>query len=488
MSTPSQPWLNRLDDKINPIVVKELRQAINGRFIASILMLFLLISLATVAAFLLSDTALSDFEMGRSALMTLQGILLAVCLLFLPAYAGVRLAAERSDVNVDLMFITTIPARAIVWGKLLASLILAGLIYSACMPFMTVTFLMRGVDLPSILIVLVISFVIVSISVMLGLLVASISTNRGLRILLALGLLGAMGAAFAMTMEISYDVLQRGIASSMGTKEFWLPASVFALIASCVMALLYVWTVALVRPPSANRMLPVRITTTIVWALMGMFAIGNAVYYLDSAPVEMWVFFSGLFFGICTVIAVCERESWGPRVASSIPRNPVLRRIAFVFYSGAAGGLVWAWLGFVLTIVIGRSSAEPILSVMTTPEIFSFTVALMLYFYAFAMTAMLVRRYLLSKWLRPEHTWTLAVVMALLLIIVSASEMGMYRYSSHSFLSLLNPFIIVDHEEVSHDAILLYGSYSTFLTIIALPWILGQIRLFRPPVDHKQDI
>src|SRR5205823_4778714 len=80
----------------------------------------------------------------------LQGILLFTCLLFIPAYTGIRLAAERSDINVDLLFISTLRPRAIVRGKFVAALVLAVLIFSACTPFMTFSYLLRGLDVPSV--------------------------------------------------------------------------------------------------------------------------------------------------------------------------------------------------------------------------------------------------------------------------------------------------------------------------------------------------
>ena len=38
------------------------------------------------------------------------------------------------------------------------------------------------------------------------------------------------------------------------------------------------------------------------------------------------------------LISINERDSWGPRVARAIPRSQLLRPLAFLFYSGAAGG------------------------------------------------------------------------------------------------------------------------------------------------------
>src|SRR5262249_44079794 len=116
----------------------------------------------------------------------LQGILLATCMVFIPAYTGMRLGAERSDVHVDLFFITTLRPRAIIAGKFVAAIVLAILIFSACMPFMAFTYFLRGIDLPSIFFVIAFDFLVVTVTVMLAIFLAVIPANRILKALLGL--------------------------------------------------------------------------------------------------------------------------------------------------------------------------------------------------------------------------------------------------------------------------------------------------------------
>ncbi len=97
--------LAQTNDWLNPIVVKELRQAVKSRVVMAALMLFLLLQLGILLVFLLrSEYArlqTADLNAGREVFLTLQGILLGTCMLLIPSYAGVRLAAEHSDTNVD---------------------------------------------------------------------------------------------------------------------------------------------------------------------------------------------------------------------------------------------------------------------------------------------------------------------------------------------------------------------------------------------------
>ena len=82
------------------------------------------------------------------------------CLGFVPLYAGVRLSLERNDANIDLLFVTTITPGAIIRGKYLTAMALTLLIFSACMPFITFTYLLRGIDLPTIFYCLAVGFLV----------------------------------------------------------------------------------------------------------------------------------------------------------------------------------------------------------------------------------------------------------------------------------------------------------------------------------------
>src|SRR5436190_23282294 len=70
-----------LDDKLNPIVVKELRQAVQSRFVIAVLLLFLLAEVLLFGIFLAVNSragGLSSVEYhgGREAFAILQGIML----------------------------------------------------------------------------------------------------------------------------------------------------------------------------------------------------------------------------------------------------------------------------------------------------------------------------------------------------------------------------------------------------------------------------
>src|SRR6185312_5798138 len=116
-------FLSRLGDRINPIVVKESRQAVNSRIVAAFLLLFLTVEMVVMLLLISEREVSSEINMhaGREIFSVVQGVLLGTCMILIPTMTGARLAGERSDVNVDLLFISSLSPRAVLFGKLAAA-------------------------------------------------------------------------------------------------------------------------------------------------------------------------------------------------------------------------------------------------------------------------------------------------------------------------------------------------------------------------------
>ena len=212
-----------------------MRQAVKGKFIASVLMIFLVLQLMVIGGVLvLSNNLGSNFNIGRETFIALLGVLLGTCLLFLPAYAAIRLSSEKSDNNVDLFFITTLSPVQIIWGKLSSALVLTLLFFTACMPFLTLTYLLRGLDLPSVFILLAFDFLIVTATIQFGILLGCLpgkTLTRSIRFLIGLG---AVSGVFSIALGASGNMLFFGVGSVLSSWTFWGPALtviVFILLA-----------------------------------------------------------------------------------------------------------------------------------------------------------------------------------------------------------------------------------------------------------------
>jgi hypothetical protein len=512
-------FLANVDDRLNPIVVKELRQAVQGRFVTVVLMIFLVLQLVFLGLYLLLGEvggAAADLEAdhGRTAFSVLQAILLGTCMIFLPAYAGIRLGAERSDTNVDLLFITTLRPRAIIAGKFWASLILGILIFSACAPFMTFTYLLRGVDLMSILLVLGIDFLVVIATVQLAIFLGAVPGNRIIKSLLGVVGLGVLVFVFAMTLSTSMFLLLEGASFSlMDSPEFW---AVFCTILAggvTVFGLLFTWSVAMISPPSANKALPSR-----VFLLFAVPATALVVGYwnyrsrLFDVPLNAWLIFMGVVSCLQIMIAINEREYWTPRVGRTIPRHWWLRLPAFFLYSGAAGGLLFAlalfgmtWSGFLAIrslapatfagsiLYSGGGPFAPARFLDVTRNILHIVSLFGLYFLAYSMTAVLCRR-LMYRRVRIADTWLLmvfilAVGCAVPLVLSYTLHGQHWRYAEQYYWFLPNPIAaaiaVGENNIVQKQVFLLFVSiWAGLVTLANVPWFWKQVLRFRPFVSN----
>jgi hypothetical protein len=142
--------------ELNPIVIKELRQAVRSWTVTGMLLLFLAVLLVASLIFLVTQSFDSgaNMELGGEMFAWFLGILAFASVFFIPLYLGVRVAAERIENNPDLLYVSTLTPARIIFGKFLCGAYVTLLFFSACMPFMAFTNLLRGVDLPTVFLIL----------------------------------------------------------------------------------------------------------------------------------------------------------------------------------------------------------------------------------------------------------------------------------------------------------------------------------------------
>jgi hypothetical protein len=346
-------WTASAEDWINPVAVKEFRQAVQSRWVMAVLMLFLGINLIIVGGFLATspDAAVSAGH-GRDMFGGLLVLLMLTCMGFVPLYAGLRLSLERNDANIDLLFITTIRPAGIVRGKYFSAMALTLLIFSACMPFMVLTYLLGGVDLPTIFLLLAISYAACAVANALGICAGAVSGSWLFRCLAAGGVLFCLCYLGAGVISAIMEQLMRGRWLGAGSpSEFWGALGSIALLAVLAIGLLYVLSVALLSPKLSNRMLVPRLYLVSTWLITGGLMFFWGWLKSDIGPVEAWMVGSGIVWMITAVAAMSERDAWTTRVRRTIPRNPLLQSGAFLLYTGSAGGLIWSTLMFIATIV-----------------------------------------------------------------------------------------------------------------------------------------
>jgi hypothetical protein len=503
------PLVDKLDSLLNPIVVKELRQAVKSRIVMSALMLSLVVQLSI----LLLNLSFGDrqtgnainLHAGREIFQILQGILLGTCMLLIPTYAGIRLAAEHSDTNVDLLFISTLRPRGIIAGKLQASVVLILLIFSACAPFMTFTYLLRGIDIPTILLVLVLDFLVVLLTTQTAIFLGAVPANTGLKLLLGLIGLGLLASFFGSTMGFSIEMLDLGLGSRLDSVEFWLLAGAVAIAILATIGLMFTWSVAIVSPPSVNRALPVRLYLLGFWLVTGGVAALLTRYFHMPFPLYIWE--AAIMTLLCAQILVTinERQQWGLRVRRTIPRSLWLRGPLFLLYSGAAGGVLYSVLLIALTLGLlsvplrywvdfspGLAHLETVIGRRNTLAL----LLIALYAFDYCMLAVWLRNVLLYERVKAANTWVLALILWGLgfslpwpiLFLFQNEELRMGYVDPWCQIS--NPFSTIytcvmepnaNAQDFRDGCLLFLGGLGLLLLLGCLPWIARQVSRFRPP-------
>jgi hypothetical protein len=476
-----------------------------------ILLVFLGLQLFLVFAYLMlggesgGASGVINWTAGRSVFEFLQGMLLVTLMVLVPAYACIRLASERGDHNVDLLFISTLRPRNIILGKFFAALVLAVLVLSACAPFITFAYLMRGIDVPTILTILGIDLLCLLFGTMIALFLAAVPGGRVLKVIFCLIGFILLGILCVYLVFGTVTLIQFGARFS-DSREFW---EVSSVVTACVLGwvgLLFFYCVALVSPHSSNRMLAVRLYVTAVWLLSGaaLFLLPRA-----SAPgsfdmevgLRIWITMFTFLLGLQFLVSLCERDHWGPRVARSIPRRWWLRAPAFLFYTGAGGGVLLSVLLLAGTLLVGVWWAEyHDTRAGSTWSMYSYLGVFLiglLYLYCYGLSGVLARVYLLSGQVRSGYTW----VIVLLLIGLGSSVPAMIAYvlfpeqirtgTDGVWWKLPSPFVVVIecwpsggsrvNDDLATATFWFLTGWAALASVVCLPWLIGQMIRFRPP-------
>ena len=258
--------------ELNPIVIKELRQGVRSWTVTGMLLLFLIVLFITSLGFLVTQSfdVNASLGLGATLVSSFMVILAGASIFFIPLYIGVRVAAERQENNPDLLYVSTLSPTRIIFGKFLCGAYIAVLFFSACMPFMAFTNLLRGVDLPTIFFILGFLFLVVCATNMIAIFLACLPMSRPFKFLFVIyGIFQSFGI-IASLIGTSFTMMRSGVGTMMASRDFWIGVTTSVGIGVAITGLFFVLTVALISPPSANRALAPRIYITVIWLLGGL--------------------------------------------------------------------------------------------------------------------------------------------------------------------------------------------------------------------------
>ncbi len=231
---PLDAFGERLADRVNPIVVKELRQHLRTR---TFWVFFSLMLLACLGISLVAFVAAEDSEkVGAVTFFAFYVALSAVQHFVIPYTAYRSMAREQEDETWVLLSLTGLGPRRILAGKL-TSFMLQGLLYaSAAAPFLLFSYYLNGIDLPTIALAITLGAAFHVFLVSVAVSIATLAEAKLVRALLHFVVLGALavGAISGTSVTIA---LSEEFHRTSADREFWLGAAAafFAMVTTALL-------------------------------------------------------------------------------------------------------------------------------------------------------------------------------------------------------------------------------------------------------------
>ena len=145
------------------------------------------------------------------------------------------------------------------------------LIFSACMPFIVFTYLLRGIDITTIGYALVLGFLACAAFNALGVFGGCAPASRALRSIIGLltAYFGICGIGFLIgaIVNMSKYGVAWGFLGGASVWLYWAGVGTALLLEVLAIGLFYVFSVAMLSPKPANRMFVPHLYITVLWAI-----------------------------------------------------------------------------------------------------------------------------------------------------------------------------------------------------------------------------
>ena len=251
--------LSRASEWFNPILVKETRQALRSwNFSVTFLLMLVACWIVTMGGVAMIGPSIYYAAGGGFLLRGYYFILSLPLLVVVPFGAFRSLAAEREDNTYDLLSITTLGPRQIIGGKLTSAVVQMVMYYSAITPCLAFTYLLRGVDAPSIALLLTYTFFASLALSTLGLLLAALSRQKYGQLVLSIALVAILLNLFGLAQFVAGEIVGSGF-EWYDEANFWIGNLFCGAIYATSLALAFYAAAAMIAAPSENRSTSVRI-------------------------------------------------------------------------------------------------------------------------------------------------------------------------------------------------------------------------------------
>lgn len=336
-------WLASASDYLNPILVKETRQALKSRqFGLTFVLLLILCWVATIGGVALVGPGIYYSASGGMMLTAYFCILIFPLALVVPFSAYRSLTGEREENTYDLLRVSTLSPHQIIRGKLGSAVVQMGVYLSAVAPCVAFTYLLRGVDVVSIAVMLLYATLSSLGLAMIGLFAAALVQQKHGQVLLSVAFVTLLlGSAWGGVL-LTIGFLNYG-GSLIRDSEFWIVTGVLFSIYATTFVLIYLAAVALISYRSENRSTPLR------WAMLAQqtvfvgwmtlpWAMGE---FIDEVLLVAFLM-ATIYWYVMGTLLTTETAALSHRVRRDLPQSKIGRLLLGLFNPGPGTGYLFA--------------------------------------------------------------------------------------------------------------------------------------------------
>ena len=344
-------WDKRLiacSDWINPILVKETRQALKSRQFSWTLMLLTIVVLAwSILAIVGMIPSIYYNSNGAGMLIGYVIILIVPALIVIPQSTFRSMSSELEDGTFETLSLSTLSPRHILVGKLSVAALQLVVYLSVIAPCIALTYLLRGVTLEVIaMTILVITSCSLALSV-IAISVAAFSRTRMQQVFFSIVLLAGQVFCAFWTGGVLIAVVSSGVYGLEG----WIAFGVFLLA-----IVLYGWLLlrcgaCAIGFSSDNRSTPIRIPLLAIGLVMSTMSGFMIASYVTANQMQQTIAIAVIFlfvhWGIAGSIMMGERGTIPARARRSLPSSLLGRVFLTWLNPGAGPGYLFILLSFV---------------------------------------------------------------------------------------------------------------------------------------------
>jgi len=416
-------------DRLNPILVKETRQALKSRqFIITFMLLLTVAWLISVFGTIWYGPAIEYGSAGRAFFVAYYYVIGFATMFVIPFGSFRSMLNERDQNTYELLSISTLSPRQIVTGKLLSSLVQVFIYYSAIAPFIAFTSLLQGFDLAMVTLFLVAGLVWSSFVSMIALMLSTLSSNRQWQAINTIGMIGLLLWQMSSAFAISAAAFSESI--PFEKEEFWWMIGTMLLTISSYFLLAQQIAVSRLTFESDNRSSSIRVICTLqFWLLWGgvwAYSFRYGAAFVDEETIWGCAIVSSIHWFIVGMFVSTEPGHISRRVRRSIAKFGVFRFIVAPWFPGGSRGLLLLTIHLIVLTTIARIGVWPRVHDIVT------VMALYVFIYVAIGTAIGRLGQAMSPEFRPAHARVLTILIGALAMIAPylPAAFGFTRWSN----------------------------------------------------------